>query len=276
MSKGRIDLHCHTTASDGTCVPSDLVNEAFKVGLSAIAITDHDSVDGIYEATDVGNRIGVVVVPGIELSTEYVGRDIHILGYYMDKNDSCLSEFLEEQCRDRRLRAEKMVCKLNEIGVKISFERVLELSDGGSIGRPHIARALVESKFVTSWTDAFNKYIGKRCYAYVERSKRLTPFEAIKLLHKTKGAAVLAHPGISNIDDLISELIKTGLDGIECVYPAHSPAKEFFYRKIAIDNDLVITAGSDFHGAGSKTGVILGKCTTGIDTLDLLKGRCKN
>ncbi len=274
MSKGRIDLHCHTTASDGTFAPSELVDEAFKRGLAAIAVTDHDSVEGVCEATDEGKRTGVEVVPGIELSTEHMERDVHILGYYVDVNDRHLLEFLESQREDRLVRAEKIVANLGQLGAPIEFERVLELSNGGAVGRPHIARALVEAKYASSWTDAFNRFIGKRCPAYVERSRLLTPSEAIELVRMSKGVAVLAHPGHSKIDDLISELIEAGLGGIECIYPDHTQAQELFYRKTAMENGLVITAGSDCHGPDSKSGVVLGKCTTDYEVLKMLRDKC--
>ncbi len=242
-----IDLHIHTTASDGIFTPSQVVEMAKEVGLTAIGITDHDTMGGVEEALKRGSELGLEIVPGIELNTDYKDREIHVLGYYLDYRDSALQIMLRDLQDTRINRAKKMVDKLNQLGVNISYERVLEIAGEGSVGRPHLAQAIVEQGFAVNWEEVFARYIGKDCPAYVPRT-RLTPFSAVELILEMRGIPVLAHPGLNDIDEIIPELIQVGLRGIEVFHYEHTLEDQERYLKIAQTNGLLITGGSDFHG----------------------------
>ena len=268
---GRADLHCHTTASDGSFTPKELVMKAEDMGLSALAVSDHDTVVGLDEA--IAEAKSLEIVNAVEISTEYMGSDVHILGYFIDTKSVAMMDFLAEQRNNRLIRAYKMVEKLNDLGVPLDMDLVLRNS-GDAIGRPHIARAMMQAKLASSWDEIFTKYIGKQSPAYVEYG-HLDPKEAIEIIIKAKGVPVLAHPGISQVDYLIDELVGYGLEGIECTYPLHSPSKELHYRMIAQQKGLIATGGSDCHGPDSKSGVILGKATVGMDVVDMLRNKSK-
>ncbi|AZR72619.1 phosphatase [Anoxybacter fermentans] len=253
-----IDLHLHTTASDGTYTPTEIVDEAKKLGLTAIAITDHDNMNGVEEALKRGKEIGLEVVPGIELNTDYEEKEIHILGYYLNYSSKEVHDILDELINSRVNRAQKMVEKLNQMGINISYERVKEIAVGGAIGRPHIAKALIEAGYAEDWSEAFDRFIGRDCPAYVPRTK-LTPFAAIKLILNAGGVPVLAHPGLNNLDEIIPGLIEAGLMGIEVYHFEHTGEDKVHYLKMAQKNNLIITGGSDCHGPGSKSGARLGQ-----------------
>lgn len=269
MSEGRADLHCHTTASDGTFSPHELVREAAKRGLSAIAVTDHDSVDSVREAMDAGRCEGVEVVPGVEISTDVDSGEVHVLGYYLDCRNEEFLQVLARQRQSRMLRVQQMIEKLSDLGVNITFEQVLSYAGHGAVGRPHVAAALINAGYVGSWDDAFSRYIGRHAPAYVRRSK-LTPVDAVEHIRSAGGVAVLAHPGLSNQDHMIPALVEAGLGGVEAVYPDHSPTQQRHYEEIAREYSLVVTGGSDCHGPKSKSGVVLGSCTVGVDVLSRL------
>ncbi|GIP32928.1 PHP domain-containing protein [Paenibacillus sp. J2TS4] len=252
MSGRFVDLHTHTNASDGTQSPAENVQLAYRAGLSGVAITDHDTVAGIEEARRAGDQLGILVVPGVEISTVAGGQDIHVLGYYMDERCPVFLDRLEKlrQIRDRR--NEWMLEKLRELGLDVSLEEVIANAskDRGkdeTIGRPHIAELLVSKGYVQSMEEAFDKYLGTGGAAYVN-PPRIGPKEAIDWIHEAGGAAVLAHPGIYRNDELVEEIIRYGLDGIEACHSDHSPAEEEKYRELAARYHLAVTAGSDFHG----------------------------
>ncbi|MCR4425162.1 MAG: PHP domain-containing protein [Firmicutes bacterium] len=261
MSEKRVDLHCHTTASDGTFTPGELVRAARDRGLAAIGITDHDSVDALDAGMEEGSRIGVEVVPGVEISTDVEDSEVHILGYFIDHHDERLGELLSAQRQSRRERVGKMLEKLATLGVKLTFDEVLDVAGDGAVGRPHVAAALIRAGYATSWEDAFLRYIGRRAPAYVRRSK-LGPVEAVSEIRAASGVPVMAHPGLNHMDHIIPELVAAGLRGIEAIYPEHSQEQCEHYEKIARKYGLVVTAGSDCHGPRSKSGVILGRATT--------------
>lgn len=247
------DLHLHTTASDGSNAPAEVVALAREKGFAAIAITDHDTVEGLAEALEAGTKLGVEVIPGIELSTLEHDREIHILGYYLDWENELLQAKLKRFIEARRERAVKMVEKLNTLGCHISLKRVKEISGGPFIGRPHIARALLEKGYINELSDAFTAdFIGRGGRAYAERFK-LTPPDGIQLVLQFGGIPVLAHPGfLSKGEPLqateLTHLVDAGLLGMEIIYSKHTPEQQHYYGKIARDLGLIITGGSDCHG----------------------------
>ncbi|HEX9093664.1 MAG TPA: PHP domain-containing protein [Coriobacteriia bacterium] len=243
----------HTTASDGISRPEDVVAAALDLGLTAIAITDHDSVDGVGPALEAAEGRPVEVVPGVELSASFAGRDLHILGYFVDHADADLDARLVVLRHQRLDRAQAMVAALVEAGHTVTFEGVMAHANGGAVGRSHVARALVEAGDVDSVEDAFAQLIGRDAPFFVE--KPLLPAdEAIRLIHDAGGVAVLAHPSISRADDVISGLATQGLDGIEAYHAEHDLQRRARYAEIAERLGLVATGGSDFHGARAKGG----------------------
>lgn len=243
-----IDMHTHTTASDGVYSPSRLVDYAIKKGLSGIAITDHDTVDGIEEALEHANKYkDFIVVPGVELSTQYRNEEIHILGYMIDYKMNCLLELLENLQDLRTNRAIKIINKLKGLGFEINYEGVLRFTKASVIGRPHIARFLIEKGYTDSIGEAFQNYLGKGCVAYVAKEK-LTPSCAIDIIKKAGGISVIAHPGLLKEPIAIIEyLIDLGVDGIEVYHSEHSLKESMQYLEIAKNHNLLITGGSDFH-----------------------------
>jgi len=247
-----VDLHTHTIASDGMNSPSVNVQLAKKAGLSGLAITDHDTISGVEEAIEEGKRIGIQVVPGVEISTVAGGQDIHVLGYYIDIHDSTLLHRLSDLRATRQRRNEMMIEKLQQLGMDITLEEVAETvseikRDGDTIGRPHIAQVLMEKGYVSSVKDAFDRLLGSGGAAYVN-PPRISPETAIAWIHEAGGKAVLAHPGLYKDDELVIKIIGQGLDGIEVYHSDHSPEDEKRYKKIAEQHHLIMTAGSDFHG----------------------------
>ncbi|MFN3385322.1 MAG: PHP domain-containing protein [Candidatus Thermochlorobacter sp.] len=241
-----VDLHMHTTCSDGKLSPKELVEKAAAVGLRTISITDHDNLAAYQEAKPVADALGVELIPGVEVSTSHLGRDVHILGYFVQDNSE-LSEYLKA-CRERRiLRTEKIVHNLRKLGVYIHIEKVFEKAANGSVGRPHIAAVLQETGYVQSYNEAFAKYIGTNSPAY-EKSVETDPADVIRLINEAGGLSFLAHPGRFVPDETIRFLIDAGLDGIEIIHPAHDAEQQEFYRAIANEYFLLMSGGSDYHG----------------------------
>lgn len=248
-----IDLHIHSTFSDGSMTPTQLVQYARKKGLSAIAITDHDAIDGIDEASDAGKRLGVSVAPGIEFSVEQCGLTLHLLGYLFDHKQPDFLEALRKLQEGRVERNQKILNILRLQGIAIQFSELLRVSGQGQSGRPHIAQLLIRKGVVNSMDEAFNKYLGQGRSAYVPRFV-FPAAEAISLIHKAGGLAVLAHPQQlekmgGNFSEVIAELSRQGLDGIEVYYPTHSRQYRKILLNIANKLDLLATGGSDYHGA---------------------------
>ncbi|MBI2918080.1 MAG: PHP domain-containing protein [Chloroflexi bacterium] len=255
----KVDLHLHTTASDGVLTPGQLVTEAARRGLSVIAITDHDSTEGIAEALETARDYpDLVVIPGVELSTDVPKGEVHVLGYYVDYQDKDFQARLDIMRSSRLDRARHMVEKLRRLGMPIRWDRVLELANGGSVGRPHVAEALLEAGHVGSFQEAFVKYIGRDGPAYAEREK-LTPVEAVSLLAKVGSLPVLAHPGeMEGLYSYLSELTGAGLVGIEVYYSGYCPEICERLLKAARRYGLLVTGGSDYHGHGGKGEAELG------------------
>lgn len=271
------DLHVHTTASDGLYTPEKLVQYAKQKGLSAIAITDHDSISGIKEAIDAGKAIGVEIIPGVELSTLWQGKEIHVLGYFLNPDAPRIEETLEKQRNVRKLRNQMMIEKLNELGIEITLKEVearkKDQRKDANVGRPHIAEVLVEKGIVKTINEAFDKYLGPNGLAYIT-PPRISPMEAVEYIHQWNGIAVLAHPGIYQRDELIPLLVEAGLDGIEYSHPDHTPEDCGKYMEIAEKYNLLLTAGSDFHGereGGTMYHADLGTCGVTKEQLERLR-----
>ena len=243
----------HSTASDGSRSPGDVVREAKRIGLAAIALTDHDTLAGLAEAEAVGAELGVRVVRGVELSAVEGDSETHILGLHLS-DASALEAHLEGLREMRRSRAERIVIKLNELGVRIEFSSVLEQAAGGAIGRPHVARAMIAEGWAVDFRDAFERYLGNGRPAYVMKD-RLTAADAISLIHRAGGLAVLAHPASGGTRDRVEAFVREGMDGVEVRHPSHS--SEDIARLMALVEHfrLVPSGGSDWHGAseGSRT-----------------------
>jgi hypothetical protein len=267
----RADLHTHTVFSDGTCTPEALVRLAADLGLAAIAVSDHDSVAGIPDAMTEADKVGIEVIPAVELSAELADQEIHILGYCIDHTAACLRQALTELVANRVERIHTMVGKLRLMGIELSAQDVFAVAEKGPPGRMHIAQALLNAGYITSLSEAFAKYIGDTSPAYV-CGFRLSPQKAITLLRDSGGVAVLAHPYLIKNDSLIPELVTHGLAGLEVYYPEHTQAMTNFYRELASRYDLIATGGSDFHGR-VKPNTPLGSVTVDYDVVDALKLR---
>ncbi|MCL6634177.1 MAG: PHP domain-containing protein [Peptococcaceae bacterium] len=266
------DLHVHTTASDGTDSPGEVVALAKKLGLGALAITDHDTLEGIEPALAAGRLHRVEVIPGVELSSEHRGEEIHILGYLLDLQNRELAERLAFFRSARVHRMEKMVKKLQGFGFPVDMDRVMAIAGPGSVGRPHLAAALVEVGAVETAAEAFERYIGCGRPAYVPRCK-LNPVEAVRLIRSAGGVPVLAHPGLNNTAGLFRELVESGLAGLEANHPLHSREQVSYYRRLARKYGLLTTGGSDYHGPGHKAGCRLGSAAVPLSVVEELKKR---
>ena len=247
-----IDLHLHSTFSDGTYTPEQLVKMAKTTGLKAISITDHDTVDGTQEAVDAGAEYGVRVIPGVELSVFLDDFNFHLLGYQFDWRDQTLNTKLDKLQESRSRRNSVIISKLRELGLDISEEELQEISRNGQTGRPHIARLLVEKKVVRDIDQAFALYLRKGKPGYARRFIYHVE-EAISLIHDSGGCAVLAHPAqisrsIPVLEDLLGHLKVIGLDGVETYYPTQKGAFLKSLRRLAASHALIETGGSDYHG----------------------------
>lgn len=260
------DLHIHTTASDGALTPSQVVRLAQKETLRGIAITDHDAIEGIEEALKEGELINLKVVPGIEVSTQLEQEEIHILGYFIDYQADFLQSKLNELRMERIMRNKKIIKKLNDLGYKLEWEEVLALAGNGSVGRPHIALALQNRGYIQTMEEAFHKLLNRGAPAFVPR-KKLTPKEGIEMIHRAKGVAVLAHPGLLKDKSLAKSLVPLGLDGIEVFYPLHSGEDVSLFKSLCKSYGLIATGGSDFHGMGSESKTKIGAALVPYHTI---------
>ncbi|HMA24636.1 MAG TPA: PHP domain-containing protein [Gemmatimonadaceae bacterium] len=242
-----VDLHAHSTASDGSRAPADVVREAKRIGLAAIALTDHDTVAGIAEATSMAEELGVRVVPGVELSAVEGDVETHILGLHLSDTRELEAKLIALR-EMRRTRAERMVQRLNELGVRIDFAAVLEQAAGGAIGRPHVARAMIAEGWAVDFRDAFDRYLGNGRPAYVGKD-RLAVSEATALIHRAGGLAVLAHPSHSGTRERIAAFVEQGMDGIEVRHPSHSAEDTARLAALVEHFSLVPSGGSDWHGS---------------------------
>lgn len=283
MENDFVDMHSHSTASDGTLTPTELVRLAAKNRLRAMALTDHDGVDGLDEAIAEGERLGVEVIPGVELSAEHAHGTMHVLGFFLDRTKTLLQQKLQKLQDGRAERNPLIVKKLQDLGIDITFDEVKAASGGGLIGRPHFAKVLLAKKVVSTMQEAFEKYLKKGAPAYAEKF-RFSPEDTIRLIHEGGGVAVLAHPFTvyknpgKGLDEEIRRLAEAGLDGIEVYYSTYSPDQSRRYRKLVDRNGLLASGGSDFHGS-HKPGITLGyghgKLRVPYDLVDELRERSK-
>lgn len=269
MSK--IDLHIHSTASDGKLNPADIVLKSAERGLTVIALADHDSVDGIAPALAAAKAFPQLkVIPCVEISTDVPHGEVHVLGYFVDYTDHKLKATLERMRHSRRERAYGMVTKLGKLGIHIEWQRVQEIAGSGSIGRPHIAQAMLERGYVVSVKEAFTKYISRDGPAYVEREK-MTPQAAVALLLRTNGLPVLAHPlTINDLETMVIKLKAAGLVGIEAYYDGYTADEISKLVSLADRHSLTTTGGSDYHGLDNSTETMIGGADVPIESAEQL------
>ncbi len=266
-----VDLHIHTTASDGKYSPDAIVKKAAEIDLKYISITDHDSVDGIIPAIEATKTYpGLTLIPGVEISTDLADGEAHILGYFIDYASPDFQKELEK-FRDSRLgRGQRMVAKLNDLGVKIDWSRVQQIAGDGAIGRPHVAQAMLEKGYVKTFEEAFDKYIGHGGPAYVEREK-MTPQEAVKLILSAGGIPVLAHPfTVKDPESMVVSLKEAGLIGIEAYYKDNTPEQTAATLKLAEKYDLIATGGTDYHGIDESKEVMMGGVEVPLEAAERL------
>ena len=269
MSK--VDLHIHSTASDGRLSPAEVVHKSVECGLTIIAIADHDSLDGIVPALVAAKAFPwLKVIPCVEISTDVPGGEVHVLGYFIDFTDHKLQATLERMRNSRRERALGIIAKLENLGMPIDWERVQEIADGGSIGRPHIAQAMLEKGYIASLKEAFTKYISRDGLAYVEREK-MTPQEVVELILRASGLPVLAHPStISDPEMMTIELKAAGLVGIEAYYDGYTVDEINKLVSLADRHNLIATGGSDYHGLEASNETMIGGVDVPIESAEQL------
>lgn len=267
-----VDLHLHTLASDGRLSPTELVRLAASQGLKTIAVTDHDTTDGLAEAFEAARRFpGLRIIPGIELSADVPGDEVHVLGYFINPDDAELQAELVRFREGRVDRAKTMVEKLGQLGIHVEWERVQHFAGDGAVGRPHIAMALVEAGYCQEPKDAFPEYLGRNGLAYVERVK-LTPAEAVGMIRRAGGAAVLAHPAYMNdMESGIASLSGIGLAGIEVHYAKYREDTVRQLARIARQYELIPCGGSDYHGMGNSDECLPGENGPALETVDRLE-----
>jgi 3',5'-nucleoside bisphosphate phosphatase len=260
--KKLIDLHTHSTASDGSYSPAEVVRLAKEGGLAAMALTDHDTVDGLPQAVAAGEELGVEIIPGVEISAQFPGGTMHIVGLFVEYQNGVLDQRLAVLKQARMDRNPRIIAKLNGLGIPITMAQVDRISGGGQVGRPHIARALMETGYVQDLQEAFDKYLGWHRPAYVSKF-RFPPDQALAMIREARGIPILAHPftlGLGSayaLKNLVIELKGLGLAGLEVYYSEHTPEQEALYQRLARELDLQISGGSDFHGL-NKPEITLG------------------
>ena len=262
MKQKSIDLHSHSTVSDGTMTPESVIGLAKTQNLSAIALTDHDCIDGLEAAMAEGKQQGIEVVPGLEISAKFDKGTMHILGFFIDPQAGSLRKQLNQLQEGRRQRNPRIVKKLQSLGLDITYDEVVEASGGGQVGRPHFAKVLIQKGYVSSIEEAFEKFLKKGAPGYMEKFG-FSPQKSIELIHQAGGVAVIAHPftlGLSTSEmeqGVMSDLKRAGLDGIEVYYSKNSPRDTLHYMRLCDNFELLPSGGSDFHGE-NKPGINLG------------------
>ncbi|MBN2190670.1 MAG: PHP domain-containing protein [Candidatus Aureabacteria bacterium] len=255
------DLHIHTQFSDGIFSPEEIVEMGVSARLRAIAIADHDTVDGIPRAVKAAGGRNIDVIPAVEISADSDEDEVHILGYFIDLNSGSIKSELKRLRGIRVERIYRMTDKLRELGISLNPEEIMENGHARSVGRPHIARALVKSGYVRNISEAFRKFIGEGCPAYVKKEK-LSPGKCISFIKDAGGVPVLAHPGTVRSKDVLKDVIRSGIKGIEVYHPDHNSKAEIFYAGLAAQHGLIVTGGSDFHGPESARSYV------GLKTVD--------
>lgn len=264
------DLHTHTMASDGQLKPAELVSLAIAESIAALAVTDHDTTAGLDEAILAGQEHGVMIVPGVELSTRIDDEEIHILGYFIDHRDEAFQAKLQALRTDRATRGKKIIEKLKDLGYVLDWGEIQCTAQGESIGRPHLARALKEKGYVATAEEAFQTLLRRGAPAYVPREK-ISPEQGIYLIKAARGVPVLAHPGLLADRSLVKQLIPLGLQGIEVYYPLHDELTTSYFLNLCGEFKLVATGGSDFHGSETAEKFRLGAAVVPIKTVQALR-----
>jgi predicted metal-dependent phosphoesterase TrpH len=271
-----IDLHLHTTASDGSSSPDALVREAAAAGVGTLAVTDHDTIAGVAAAAAAAARAGLTLVPGIEMTASVAGRDLHILGYYLDIDDEPLGAFLAARREERRARVAAIGERLRAIGAPVDLGPAFEVpsADGRALGRPLVARALVAAGFAADVPDAFDRYLAEGRPAFIARPG-VPPADVIARIHDAGGIASLAHPGKMHVDARVPEFVASGLDAIEVYHPDHTPDDTARYLAMARAHGVLVTGGSDYHGPGSGRTAGLGRVALPPDAFAALEARAR-
>jgi len=246
IKRPRIDLHMHTTYSDGNFSPFELLKKVKELNIDIVSITDHDSINAIEEAVAIGKDLGIEVIPGVEISTDVEDKEVHLLGYFLDIYSSELKKYLRFFRDERVERAKRMISKLNNLDFDITIDDVLEVTNGSAIGRPHVALAMMNKGIVNDFYEAFQKYLRDGGPAY-ERKIHISPQSALKLINDAGGLSFIAHPGHLK-ESILMTLINSGIDGIEVTHPSHNDYQKKFYRGIVNQYCLLESGGSDFHG----------------------------
>ncbi len=265
-----MDLHLHSTHSDGTQKIEQILQMAKDLGLDYISITDHDTIKGVFEAIQLAPKYNINIIPGVEINTEYKKKEVHILGYFIDINNTKLSDTLELLREGRVGRVKRIVEKLQNLDIKVSYEDVLLEGKGESIGRPHVALAMIKKGYGKTVSEIFDKYIDIGKPAYVERFK-LTPYEAISVIRESGGIAVLAHPRLVNSEEVVDELLPH-IDGLEVYHSENSIEDMIVYEELADEHNLIITGGSDCHGEGKNKCFLMGT----VDIPENIKSKLVN
>jgi predicted metal-dependent phosphoesterase TrpH len=271
-----IDLHLHTTASDGRSTPEQLIQRAVAAGVTTLAVTDHDTTAGLPPARAAAAAAGITVVAGIEITSVHRGKDVHMLGYFIDEADPELSTFLEKQRADRRRRIEEMLDRLDALGVHLDRAELMAQAEGKgkAIGRPVIARALIAGGHVKDMSEAFDRFLSPDRPAFIPRLGA-TPAEVVALVARAGGISAFAHPGKLGFDDLIPDLAASGLDAVEVFHPDHDEPAMAKYRRMAAELGLLISGGSDDHGPGADRPDTLGTVELPADAYELLATRAR-
>ncbi len=276
LGSSKVDLHTHTTHSDGAYSPTALVAMAAAAGVKHLAVTDHDNLGGVAEATLAAAQHTIEIIPGIEMSADMPGgSEVHILGYYLDVDNQELQAELVRLREGREGRGYGMVQKLIALGMPISWERVLELSAGGSVGRPHVAQAMLERGYIQSSAEAFDKYIGDGGPAYVDRAK-LSPAESVALIHRAGGVASFAHPiYTTDYPTVLRDLVALGLDGVESYYGHYPEADRQTLLTLADQLGIIPTGGSDYHGRPTMNDTPVGGVYVPVESVARLRAKAE-
>ena len=271
MAKPLIDLHLHTYYSDGTFTPEQVAKAAEEMKLAAISLTDHDTIEGCDRLAKACDERNIEFIPGTELSVDIEGNEMHLLGYFLDtQNERLITETTKYQ-QNRTNRVHGLVDQLNELGIELDSDDVFDLAKCKAPGRPHVARALVKHGFCGSVDEAFSRFLRRGATAWVPKTN-VDYREGIELIHQAGGLAVMAHPGLNKIDHLIPDLVKAGLDGLECWHTRHPKSTAKRYREMAERYGLIITGGSDCHGTG-RGHPLIGTVRVPYEILEKMKSR---
>jgi predicted metal-dependent phosphoesterase TrpH len=273
---GRADLHTHTSASDGELTAKELLDKAKSKGLSTLSITDHDTIDGYIDALDKSEKMGIELIPGVELSTIWKNREVHLLAYGFDPESASLRNLLLRQKRARKLRMREIVHVLNKKGLEVDYDEIMAYARGANIGRPHAAAVLIKKGYAANVADAFIRYLSLD--EILKIKTEYTDIEsAVRIVKESGGVLSVAHPGPLYSTDELKEMILAGIDGIECIHPSHNFNVQKVFTEMAKSMNLLITGGSDFHGSPkSDYDPYLGVVTLGTHHVEALKRTCNN